>query len=341
MEYFDVVIIGAGPAGLKCAEMLGQSKLKVLILEKNATIGPKVCAEGLTRQSAKLINFSKDLITIEKDNVNIHINNSKFNVKFEETFLYTTTRISLGQWQLKKLKVFKNITIRKNARILKIVNDFIVLDNKKIKFKFLVGADGSNSIVRKHLGLKTEKMLMTLQYTLPNTKYKNFEVFFNSKLFKNGYAWIFPNKEYSKIGCCCNTKIISPERLKRNFEKWLQNQNVNILGAKLEAFIINYDYQGYKFKNIYLAGDAAGLASGLTGEGIYQALISGEEIAKNILDSKYESKEVQDLLKYKKRQEFLLKFLHRCGPFRTPIFYLGISLSKISPLKRKVIDVLA
>jgi flavin-dependent dehydrogenase len=32
MEKFDVIIVGAGPAGLKCAETLGNSSLRVLLL---------------------------------------------------------------------------------------------------------------------------------------------------------------------------------------------------------------------------------------------------------------------------------------------------------------------
>ena len=49
---FDVVIIGAGPAGLKCAEQLKNSNLSVLVIEKNKIIGPKVCAGGLTPLAA-------------------------------------------------------------------------------------------------------------------------------------------------------------------------------------------------------------------------------------------------------------------------------------------------
>jgi geranylgeranyl reductase len=48
MESYDVIIVGAGPAGLRCAEVLGGSRLEVLVTEKKSVIGPKVCAGGLT-----------------------------------------------------------------------------------------------------------------------------------------------------------------------------------------------------------------------------------------------------------------------------------------------------
>lgn len=54
MEYYEVVIIGAGPAGLKCAEVLAKKGKKVLLLEKNSIFGDKTCAGGLTLKDLKL-----------------------------------------------------------------------------------------------------------------------------------------------------------------------------------------------------------------------------------------------------------------------------------------------
>ncbi len=48
MEVFDVIIVGGGPAGLICAETFGKSDKRVLLLEKEANFGDKLCAGGLT-----------------------------------------------------------------------------------------------------------------------------------------------------------------------------------------------------------------------------------------------------------------------------------------------------
>ena len=42
MESYDIIIIGAGPAGLNAAKILGDAGRRVLLLEKNAEIGPKI-----------------------------------------------------------------------------------------------------------------------------------------------------------------------------------------------------------------------------------------------------------------------------------------------------------
>ena len=59
---YDVIIVGAGPAGLRCAEILGQSKLSVLLLEKNAKMGQKVCAGGITRKDLAILDLQDEVI---------------------------------------------------------------------------------------------------------------------------------------------------------------------------------------------------------------------------------------------------------------------------------------
>jgi len=53
MEKFDAVIVGAGPGGLKCAEILAKNGKSVLVLEKNDTIGRKICAAGITLKAMR------------------------------------------------------------------------------------------------------------------------------------------------------------------------------------------------------------------------------------------------------------------------------------------------
>lgn len=147
---------------------------------------------------------------------------------------------------------------------------------------------------------------------------------------------IFPHKDYVSVGCGANPKVISTGKLRQNFHRWLEKQNISYAGAKFEAAMINYDYKGYHFRNVFLIGDAAGLAGGLTGEGIYQAIISGEEIAKIILDPKYHPKKIEKLLKTKKLENRVLNFLIAAGWFRNLIFELLALLARSKTIARKI-----
>jgi geranylgeranyl reductase len=328
------------PEGLKCTETLGNSKYKVLLLEKNSEIGPKVCAGGLTGKDIEYLKLPQNLIDFQYNKIKLHINNNSSIIKHKNNFVYTIDRKNLGQWQLKKLKKFNNIEVKLNAKVSRIEKNFIIVNNKKIYYKFLVGADGSLSIVKRYLGIKSKDIGIAIQYIIPTKKYKEFEVFFNSKLFSAWYAWIFPHKEYVSIGCICNPKILSSKKLTESFKEWLEKNKIDISNAKYEAFMLDFDYQGYQFGNIFLIGDAGGFVSGLTGEGIYQALVSGEEVGKIILDQNYKSKKIHNLLKTKKKHNQLVNFLIKCGKFRTIIFYMGLLL-KIPYLRKKAIDLLA
>lgn len=326
---------------MQCAETLGNSKYKVLLLEKNSEIGPKVCAGGLTWKDIEYLNLPQNLIDFQYNTINLHINKSKFKIKNKNNFVYTIDRKNLGQWQLKKIKKFDNIEIRTKSRVTKVEKNFIIVNNKKISYKYLVGADGSSSIVKKSIGIKPQNVDIAIQYIIPTKKYKEFEVFFNSRLFSTWYAWIFPHKEYVSIGCGCNPNILPSKDLIKNFNHWLEENQVDVSNAKYEGFTIDFDYQGYKFENIFLVGDAGGFVSGLTGKGIYQALVSGEEIGKIILDKNYKSSKIDELLKIKRKHNKLMNFLIKCGRFRTIIFYIGVLLLKIPYFKKKAINLLA
>lgn len=67
--------------------------------------------------------------------------------------MYTIDRKSLGKWQLEKLNGLRNVEVRVNSKVTKIEKDFVVVNGNKIFYKFLVGADGSSSIVRGYLGI--------------------------------------------------------------------------------------------------------------------------------------------------------------------------------------------
>jgi len=61
MKQYDVIIFGAGPAGLMCAEILSKSDKSVLVLEKNEIFGDKVCGGGLTRKATELLDIPDDI----------------------------------------------------------------------------------------------------------------------------------------------------------------------------------------------------------------------------------------------------------------------------------------
>jgi len=294
-DQYDVIIIGAGPAGLSCAVELQKAQKTVLILEKNKEIGPKVCAGGLTTKIESLGLFL-DMADILFSSIKINVPGKTKIISIDKPFVGTIDRGKLGRMLLEKLS--GNIEIKTNTEVKKIDENFIEADGQKIKYKYLVGADGGNSLVRRFFDLRTKKFLIALQYIIPK-KFQQLELFFDASLFGFSYAWIFPHKNYVSIGCGQNGKSRKLSELKDNFERWLITKNIDIKEAKFESGIINFDYQGFDFGNKFLIGDAAGFASGLTGEGIYFGIVSGQEVARKIANPDYQCDGISKILKIK------------------------------------------
>lgn len=329
MESCEVVIVGAGPAGLNCAQKLAEAGKKVLLLEQNAVIGPKICAGGLTGADLEYLNLPDNILGRKFSEAIFRSPWQKCKIKMDKFLVYTVDRKDLGQWQLAKLKKTASI-VRTEARVTKVEKDHVIVNGtEKIAFKYLVGADGSASMVRRFLGIKTNVIGIAIQYIIPGNKYKDFEYCLDSGLFKSWCAWIFPHRDYVSVGTGGDPRYISSKELRKNFAKWLSQRGIDVTGLEIQGYPINFDYQGYKFGNIFLAGDAAGLASGLTGEGIYQALISGEEVARNIIDKNYISDKIDKLLKEQKTHHWVLNIFIGSGEFRRIEFEIIIILLKM------------
>jgi geranylgeranyl reductase len=337
MNSYDVIVIGAGPAGLRCTEVLSNSSLNILLLEKGDTFGDKVCAGGLTRKDLRVIDIPDHIIEhkVTKTAVFSQKRNSMTNAP--EAFVFTLKRKELGKWQRGQLKT-ENVEVKTNARVTDIQPDHVVINgNEKINYKYLVGADGYASIVRKYLKLPQEKQLIGIQYTVsaPNLD-PRLEIHLYSKYFKSWYAWVFPHENSFVVGCVCDPKMMSAKKLKDNFHAWLKEKSISIKDAVYHSAPISYDYRGYKFGNIFLVGEAGGFASGLTGEGIYQALVSGEVAAKTILDKDYISEEINSVIRYNAIQLKIMKFLYRSGILRKYIYELIVILLNNHWVKNKI-----
>ncbi len=283
---------------MKCAQQLKNTELSVLLIEKNKIIGPKVCAGGLTGLSAgfdlpesKMRSFNELMFYIDRE---------RYKVKLIFP-LKTIDRYDLGQHLLSKIKQAENITILKETIATQIKKDKIITNKGEFYYNYLVGADGSNSLVRRFLGLKSD-VSIGLCCKVPQVT-KDLIFYFNPKLLKWGYVWVFPHKHYTNIGVYFDPKHLSSKKAKEVLEDFLKKNRFVYSEKNFEAAILNFLYNGCVFKNTFLIGDAAGLVSKITGEGISPAMISGKEIGKKILKPNYRMQELARVLRVKERQE--------------------------------------
>lgn len=320
--FYDIIIIGAGPGGLECAKTLNNSELNILVVEKNPKIGPKICAGGL------IVDFNLNLGDIpyfSSNSYHIIRGNIDSLIKLKNDKLFKIiSRTELGNFQLNRISNSKNISILTNTSVITITNSSITLENGSlINYNKLVGADGSNSIVRKFLNLET-KIIMGLQYFIKDVKHSEIKFIFDIKNLDLGYIWVFPHVGGISVGVGFDPKLISVKNAKKLLLEFMDKNNIYLtLNTKLQAGPISYHYSGFEFNNIYLIGGAAGLTSYFSGEGIPNAIISGSEIGEKILDNSYPLPKLNRLINLKKSE---LNLLSKINDF--PIGYKEYVLSK-------------
>jgi len=301
MQRYDTIVVGAGPAGLRAARVLAEAGRNTLVLEKNRTIGQTICAGGLTLRDMEFV--PKNIIDAEFNNMLLHTAKGSYDVDLGSHPVFTVDREKLGQWMANEAEK-AGAQNRAASRVSAVDGNHIVVNGEKIGFDHLVGADGSNSIVRRSLNIPVNKTAIGIQY-ISKTLRKDFEVFVDDFRDILVYGWIFPHRDFTSIGM--GGKTGKGALMRRSLDKLCDRLSVE--RTRFEAARINIDYKGFVFRNRFLTGDAAGFASGLTGEGIYQAILSGDDIAKGILNKEYRYPGIKHILKLKNRQENILRIL--------------------------------
>ena len=343
MKSYDVVIVGAGPGSLKAAEFLAKNNKSVVVLEKGKIIGKKVCAGGITLKNFKF-GLPKSIMEREFKRIIIHTPLQSVEIEQDEPIVYTTSRIALGQYMATEAKK-AGAEIMRESPVKKIDENTVTIYNsknneeEKFRFRHLIGGDGSASVVRQHLGLKSHALHLAYQYIIPNRTnnsanlFKDLEVFVDANKFGPGYGWIFPYTDTASIGSGTDLaskmqKHYPAAKMRDKFQEWFTekfDKKFNFKEKEFQAHTITYGYQGHQFGNKYLIGDAAGFSSSLTAEGIYQSILSGIEVAKQIVDPTYNCPEIQRLIQIKKKEDrYYHLFSH--PPFVRNFFYELVGL---------------
>ncbi|MGB9598497.1 MAG: NAD(P)/FAD-dependent oxidoreductase [Minisyncoccales bacterium] len=313
-NYYQTIIVGAGPGGLSAAKFLKD----FLILEKKEEIGkPVQCGEGLADYFFKIMELEENApwVSIKAQKTEI-ILPSKKKIFIPDT-IYVIDRVGFEK------DLAKNILphLKTKAEVVNIERENeewkITTKEKEVFYcQYLMGADGPASIVRRKVFKKSLDLFPCLEYFMETEKELTLEsvkIFLDLERFKYGYAWIFPkSKNTANIG------LGGKFELKKEFEKFLENEvkeicgKVKFLSNKSGVIPIGGQTISLFKNNAFLVGDAAGLADPLTGGGIGNAMISGRLAAKLILENR-----VQEYDKTIKNLPFFLPSLLKASS----IFY--------------------
>ena len=337
-----IIIVGAGPAGISTAIKLKQNNIDCLLIEATKFPRNKTCGGGLTQKSIKLIEnllnkkIPENIINNKTNKFQLTNNNKILNSIILNNNFYLTDRINLDNWLINEYKNMggnllentKVITINTKKSTIKCSN------NKEFSYDILIGADGTNSTVRKYICQSNYKKALGIETLIPinDLNIKKDTIILDIGILNDGYLWIFPEKNFYNVGLATtyskkgklNYQSILKNYLAKNFN---YNKNINIKGAFLPYDKCHNKYIK-KIDNIFLIGDAYGLIDPLTGEGIYYALQSGLIMASSIIEAINNNTNISKI--YNKKIKILTKQINRIYHLRKKFYkYRNTIINKI------------
>ncbi len=322
MKEYDVVIVGAGPAGSTFSWKL-DNDYRSLLIDKRSFDQKKTCAGLLTERAIEYLK-KNDLTMDEKvlskpeklKQVYLDWDNNEEN---RNGNLMNVDRVNFDKWlnSLIDQDVETKFNTRYNGHENK--NGHLELylkgenGEKKIKTSYLIGCDGSASKVRNTCDIPPNKHRIGLQKKT-DLDIENAYFVFDEEI-NSFYSWLVPKGRFTLIGSSFNHSKnldrfkIFESKIKERFGKFdTYDEEV----APMTMPQKNWLHFGNE--RVILCGEAAGLISPSSGEGISYALRSGDRAAKafnkmedNILNSYKESMEevVDEILEKKGKQSII------------------------------------
>jgi len=220
MSEYDVIIVGAGPAGSFAAERLARAGVRVALFDGRPPGEPKACGGGVTSKALKAWPHLLDAVGRTIDELDMYSPSGKhLHMKLDEPFA-VYSRIAFDTFLRERARAAGAVVIadKVSVRGFKRSNEGWVLKTQsgaEFTCKYLVGADGANSAIAKKLAgpLPPAEMEVAFGYRapLPDSKDAATVVAFLPKWV--GYAWAFPRIDHVSFGIATTQDAFDHEAL--------------------------------------------------------------------------------------------------------------------------------
>jgi flavin-dependent dehydrogenase len=337
-SHYDIAVIGGGPAGATFARELAKScpEKRIVLIDEKPRTGSKVCGGLLAPDAQKVLaQFDLDLPK------SILADPQIFDVKtidlasgitrnYQRHYL-NMDRAAFDEWLLELIP--ENVDIIR-GRCTDIDNRKITADTEKGKFElsadYIVGADGGSSIVRRTFFDSPSKLYISIQEHFKDDggDMPSYSCIYDPET-SDSCSWTIRKDGYVIFGGAFDIKGGREAYFKQKAR--VEEHLGHSFGeaVKIEACLLTSPRKQQDFifgkDGVFLIGEAAGLISASSFEGISSAFLSGKYLA-DAFASKSDPDKV--LKTYKKKTAKL----------RLKLFF-KIPKMKIlcSPLLRKII----
>lgn len=296
---YDVIVVGAGPAGSVASFELSKAGLSTLQLEKYKMPREKPCGGAVMYRGIKIVRGQIPANIIERkiQGLRFVMSNSKHAEFVSKKTIGITVNRSIFDEYLAHRSMDAGTTLLDNSRVTNATvsgeNAKVTLaDGREYTARYLIGADGVNSVVSRVLGLRPKRKDLRKvglgmesdfhvgeQGVLQATEGKPSILEIAPVDGRISYGWVFPKRECLAIGVAGAGYHMSP--LRNIFDEFYQSvakrTGVVLNPSKRRVHFLGGDGLGSRnvLDRAILIGDAAGFVDPMMGEGIAYAMQSG------------------------------------------------------------------
>jgi flavin-dependent dehydrogenase len=331
MKTFDVVIIGAGLAGLQCARLLSEKQAKVLLVDRKSDLTKGIHTTGIfVRKTFEDFEFSPETLGKPVRNVTLYSPKLKALELKSDKDEFRVGKMGLLYEEILEECVANGVQFARKTSYedscqvaIAPCTDSIVKLKKngeeyEVRTKVLVAADGASSRVAKDLQLDENKEFIVgfeEVYKGENlTDEPHLHCFLDAKLAAGYLAWVTNDGEEIHIGVGGYSARFNPKEALEIFKQKVIGNIVDISKAELSETRGGKIPVGGVLRNIsnergLLIGDAAGAVSPLTAGGLDPAMRLSKYAAETVLE-RLKTNDANVLLSYSGEQ-FRARFFSR------------------------------
>lgn len=295
MQRYDVLVVGAGPAGSATAIHLARGGARVLLADRAVFPRDKPCGGGVTGRA--LLQAPCDIAPVVErvvDTFELRLHGRRsFRRSSAQPLILMTQRRRLDAY-LAEQAVVAGATFRDGARVERIeigaTGVTAMIAGDAIAADMLVGADGANGVVAKAAGL--EAGIVNGVALEGNVAWEHLDrdrypstALIEFGAVSGGYGWLFPKGDHANLGVGGWGE--EGPRLRGHLARLVASfaldptMLTDVRGHRLPMRRIGVATPAHG--RVLLVGDAGGLIDPLSGDGIYEAFTSAQLAASAIL----------------------------------------------------------